>query len=155
MFAGKVGQIGVIHFEYSPGINITVNMIELRERKIANKLHVVIRSVSGSFNGADLLRNNAVKLSVNHNIKPVSEPPRRKPYHLKSWANNVISGMMTQNFIEEHSKDKHVPLASNIVVASKDNGKLKMTLDAKKVNEEALLSSNYLIPSFLLAFLSL
>ena len=83
-------------------------MIKLRKKKLESKLQDVIGSMPGVFNDANLLRNNVVKLSVDHNIKPVAEPSKRVAYHLKSWTDEVISGFMAQDITEEHLKDEHV-----------------------------------------------
>ena len=78
-------------------------------------------------------------------MKPVACPPRRVPYHLKSRVDEVISGMLSDDIIEEHPPGEPAPWVSNLVIVPKEDGGLRVTLDAKNVNK-ALLSSNFPIP---------
>ena len=105
-------------------------------------------STPGICSGAGLLRNHVVKLPVDHNMKPVVEPPRRMAYCLKSRVDEVIiSDVKTQDIIEEYPESERATWVSNIAIALKDNGNLSMTLDPKSVNR-GLSSPNYSIPFF-------
>ena len=91
------------------------------------------------------MKNHVVKLHVDQGIKPVAEPPRRIPYHLQSRVGEVIDEMMKFGVVEEHPQGEHAPWVSNIVIAPKDDGDIRITLDAKNVNK-ALRASNFPIP---------
>ena len=75
----------------------------------------------------------------------MAEPPRRIPYHLESRVEESISEMLKNDVIEEHPASETAPWTSNVVIAPKGDGDIRITLDAKNVNK-ALLSSNYPIP---------
>ena len=49
--------------------------------------------------------------------------------------------MLLSGVIEEHPKGERAPWVSNIVIAPKDDGDIRITLDAKNVNK-ALMSSS-------------
>ena len=58
---------------------------------------------------------------------------------------DVLDEMLQSDVIEEHPSGEPAPWASNIVIAPKDDGDIRITLDAKNVND-AILSSSYPIP---------
>ena len=53
--------------------------------------------------------------------------------------------MLQNEVIGEHPAGEFAPWSSNVVIAPKDDGDIRITLDAKNVNK-AILSSNYPIP---------
>ena len=91
------------------------------------------------------MKHHTIKLPYDTSVKPVAEPPRRVPYHLKSRVEETIADMVSQNVIEELPAGQQTPWISNIVIAPKNDGNIRVTLDAKNLNK-ALLSSNYPIP---------
>ena len=91
------------------------------------------------------MKGHVVKLQVDPSVKPVASPPRRVPYHLKSRVDEVVNDMLSQGIIEEHPTGEPAPWTSNLVIDPKDDGGLRVTLDAKNVNK-ALFSSNFPIP---------
>ena len=120
-------------------------MIELKDSNLKGDLQKIIASKSTVFKGIGKLKDYVVKLPSDPNIKPVAEPPRRVPYHLKSRIEEALADMVNQGVIEELPPKQQTPWISNIVIAPKDYGNIRVTLDAKNLNK-ALLSSNYPIP---------
>ena len=86
-----------------------------------------------------------MKLHFDPDTKTVAEPPRRIPYHLRERVDEAIKGMIHNDTIEEHPHGEQAPWVSNIVVAPKDDGDIRITLDAKNVNK-VLKSNNFPIP---------
>ena len=86
-----------------------------------------------------------MKLQVNPDIKSVAEPPRRIPYHLKDRVNEKIGEMLSSDVIEEHPNGESAPWVSNNVIAPKDDGDIRVTLDANNLNK-AVQASNFPIP---------
>ena len=91
------------------------------------------------------LQGYQVQLQVAPRVKTVAEPPKSIPYHLKTRVEEAINEMIESDVIEEHPTGKPAPWVSNIVIAPKDDGEIRITLDAKNVNK-AIMSSNFPIP---------
>ena len=141
----KATHLGIIQFKPAPSVLRPVRMIKLADKNLQGKMQNIIASVPAVFEGVGNLKDYTVKLQVDKDVKPVAEPPRRVPYHLKSRVDQAIGDMVQQGVIEEHPKGEHAPWVSNVVIAPKDDGDIRITLDAKNVNK-ALLSSNFPIP---------
>ena len=86
-----------------------------------------------------------MKLQVDESIKPVAEPPRRIPYHLRERVDEALKGMLENDVIEEQPNNVPTTWLSNLVIAPKDDGDIRITLDAKNLNK-ALQASNFPIP---------
>ena len=81
------------------------------------------------------MKNYTVKLLAQENSKPVAEPPRRMQYHLVNRVREALNEMIENDVIEEHPQGEQAPWTSNVVVASKDDGEIRITMDAKNVNQ--------------------
>ena len=138
----KATHLGIIKFQPSPKVLEPVRMIKHIQKQ---DLQDVIARFPENFDGLGCLKDHAVKLHVDSDVKPVAEPPRRVPYHLVSRVNEAVHEMVNQGVIEEFPKGQHSPWVSNLVIAPKDDGGIRITLDAKNVNK-ALRSSNFPIP---------
>lgn len=138
----KATHLGIIKFKPSPEVLMPVRMIKHEDKQMFQD---VIAKYPENFDGLGCLNEYAVKLHVDPEIKPVAEPPRRIPYHLTSRVDEAVNEMIDRGVIEEHPKGEHTPWVSNLVIAPKDDGGLRITLDAKNVNK-ALKSSNFPIP---------
>ena len=138
----KASHLGIIKFKPAPDVLMPVRMIKLSDKK---RLQEIITLYLENFDGLGCLNDHEVRLDINEDVKPVAEPPRRVPYHLASRVDEVIDDMLSQGVIEEHPKGEHAPWVSNLVIAPKDDGGIRLTLDAKNVNK-ALMSNNFPIP---------
>ena len=98
-----------------------------------------------NFNGLGRLRDHTIKLHVKPEVKPIRDAPRPTPYHLEDRAMAAIKEMLDQDVIEEHPTDEPAEWISNVVLAPKDDGTLRVTMDARNVNK-AIQSSNLPIP---------
>ena len=85
------------------------------------------------------------KFHINAEVKPIAIPQRSIPYHLKERASKVIEDMIKQEIVEEHPINEPAPWVSNAVIASKPDGSIRMTLDARNVSK-AILPMNHSIP---------
>ena len=95
------------------------------------------------FKGVGSLRDYEVKLHVDSSVKPVAEPPRGIPFHLRKRFENEIDKMEASGVIEEHSGP--APWVSNVVLSPKDDGGVRVTVDMRNVNK-AVKSTNAPIP---------
>ena len=91
------------------------------------------------------LKNHKVKFHVDQSVKPVVQPPRPTPYHLKDRVSKVLDEIIHEDVFEEHPTDQPAPWISNAVIVPKSGGGLRVTLDAKNVNK-AIQSTNLPIP---------
>ena len=67
------------------------------------------------------------------------------PYHLKEQADQTLNKIIKEDVVELHSEKEPAPWISNIVIAPKPDGNIRMTLDARNLNK-AIMSTNLPIP---------
>ena len=84
------------------------------------------------FEGIGLLKNFRAKYHIDETVKPVAEPQRPVPFHLRSKWKDAIDKLEAQDLIEPHSGPS--PWVSNMYLAPKDDGSLRATLDMRKPN---------------------
>ena len=135
-------QLGIIQFTPQQQVFRPVNMIESEDKE---QLQDVLSRYPQNFQGLGKLKNHQIRLHVDDNIKPVAESERIIPYHLQHRVDEIISEMIDTGVIEEHPTSDPAPWISNIVVAPKPDGSLRMTLDARNINK-AIKSTNLPIP---------
>ena len=138
----KAVHLGVIKFDQPQKTHMPVQMIKCKE---SPRIQEILADYPQNFKHLGKLKGHVVRLHIDNNVKPVAEPPRRIPYHLESRVEESISEMLKNDVIEEHPASETAPWTSNVVIAPKGDGDIRITLDAKNVNK-ALLSSNYPIP---------
>ena len=73
----------------------------------------------------------------------MAEPPRTIPFHLQKHFSNEIKQMEKQGIIEPHAGP--TPWISNVVLAPKDDGNIRVTVDMRQV-KKAIKSTNLPIP---------
>lgn len=134
-------RLGIISFNSHPKVFQPVLMIGTECRQ---EIQECLAKYPENFRGLGKLNNYQVKLHVNEGIKPVNAP-RSTPYHLQERAANLIKEMIEQDVIEEHPIDQPAPWVSNCVLAPKEDGSMRMTIDARNVNK-ALIQTNQPIP---------
>ena len=93
----------------------------------------IIQQCPEVFTGIGKLRDHQVKLHVDENVPPVAIPPRPVPFHLRKRTKKELERMEAQGIIEDH--EGPAPWVSNIVLAPKENGDVRITIDMRKPNE--------------------
>ena len=134
--------LGIIEFNHKQGIIAPINMIHTDPK---GEIQSCLAEYSHNFRGIGKLKNHQIKLHVNTEVKPVATPPCSVPYHLKEQVSRVIQEMINQDIIEEHPTNQPPPWVSNAVIASKTDGSIRMTFDARNVNK-AIIPTNHPIP---------
>ena len=119
--------------------------IKVIENNLNDEIQTCLAEYTHNFQGIGKLKNHRIKLHVNPDIKPIATSPRSIPYHLKERASKVVEDMIKQDVLEEHPTNEAAPWVSNAVIAPKQNGAIRMTLDARNVNK-AILPTNHPIP---------
>ena len=135
-------SLGIIKFQPQPEPFMPIKMIKLEAKQTMQDILCKYPQV---FKGTGKLRDHQVNLLVNADVKSVAEPPRRIPYHLKDRVDEKIDEMSRSDVIEEHPTGQPAPWVSNIVIAPKDDGDIRITLDAKNLNK-AVQASSFPIP---------
>ena len=107
-------QLGIIAFQSRPEVFMPINMIRSADKQ---GLQEILKGYPECFTGIGKLSNYQVKLHVETGAKPVAEPPRRIPYHLKERVDLAIKDMLKYDVIEEHPREEPAPWVSNIVIA--------------------------------------
>ena len=138
----RAEQLGIIRFASQPDVFYPVNMIEHKEK---GGIQEIIQQYPSNFKGIGKLKNTQVKLYYDKNVKPVAEPARTIAYHLTDRVNNILQEMVKQDIIEQQPNTEPITWVSNIVIAPKSDGDIRLTLDARNINK-AIYGSNSPIP---------
>ena len=139
-------ELGIIQFKESPEPFQPIRMITSEVPAESKQLlQDALKTYPENFTGLGKLRNYQVKLHVDKSVKPVAVPPRSVPYHLQGRFQNAIDDMIREDVIEEHPVNEPAPWVSCAVIASKPDGGIRVTMDAKNVNK-AIQSMNHPIP---------
>ena len=92
------------------------------------------------------MKDDQVKLYSDGKIKPFPVPPRSVPYHLQARVADSWERMIIKNcIIEEHTSNELPPWVSCAVIVPKDDGSLRVTLDARNFNN-VFISSKCPVP---------
>ena len=139
-------RLGIIKFNREPNMFHPVLMIN-RDAVGSAKEQVqsILQQYPQNFTGLGKLKNHTVKLHLKPGVKPIRDAPRPTPYHMEARANEALKQMLEQGVAEEHPINEPAPWQSNVVLCEKDDGTLRVTLDARNVNK-AIQSSNLAIP---------
>jgi len=139
-------QLGIIKFTATLNVFHPLCMIE-QQTTVNRKdlLQSLLAKYLENFNGLGKLQNHYVKLHTNPEVKPVTVPPRSVPCHLKERVDKAIDEIIKQDVIEEHPVNQPAPWISFTLIAPKQDGAIRVTLDARNVNK-AIQSTNSPIP---------
>ena len=85
------------------------------------------------FEGRGKLKDFQVKLHINENIKPIIQPQRRLPYHLRKEVSKELRKLEDQDIIER-VENKPIPWISPIVCTPKKDGGLRICVDMREAN---------------------
>ena len=147
ILAGSVcEELGIIQFNKAPQPFQPINMIDTDVPSNSKQLlQDTLKNYPENFSGLGKLRHYQVKLHIDPSVKPVAVPPRPIPYHLRERYQKAIDEMVQQDVIEEHPVNEPAPWVSCTVIAPKPDGGVRITMDAKNVNN-AIQSMNHPIP---------
>ena len=84
------------------------------------------------FSGVGKMNNVSVKFHVDPSIPPIAHPKKPVPYHLQAKLDKEIERMEGEGIIEDH--EGPAPWISNLVLAPKDDGGLRVTVDMREPN---------------------
>ena len=114
------------------------------DRRLSEEKTFCLKKYPKVFEGIGTLKDHIVKLYMEETIKPFALPPRPEPFHLKKRLDEEIDNMERADIIEEHTDP--APWISNIVLAPREDGSLRVTVDMRQVNK-AIKNTNVPIPN--------
>ncbi|CAB4015928.1 Hypothetical predicted protein [Paramuricea clavata] len=112
-------QLGLLRFgPQVSSINCAVSPHSLRQR------------YPSVFDGVGKLTNYQQKISINTNIKPVAQPPRRIPFHVRKQVSAKLEELERLDIIEEVRGP--TPWVSPLVVVPKSSGEIRVCVDMRQ-----------------------
>ena len=98
------------------------------------KIQDILKKYSTVFKGQGKLNNQQVKLHIRDDIKPVMQPQRRIPYHVRKDVARELAKLEEQDIIEK-VVDQPTPWISPIVVTPKKDGGTRICVDMREANK--------------------
>ena len=127
LLSGRVcEQLGIITFRED------IRNVKAEEPEKVKLLH----TFPSIFNGVGLLKGHKVKFYIDENVRPVCQQARPIPFHLREKLNRELEKMEVEGIIEEHHGPS--PWVSNVVLAPKDDGNVRVTIDMREPNQAIL-----------------
>ena len=128
LLSGPVSEdLGIIKFQECSTLRTGyVNRTE-EEEDIIKRFPQVFREGIGTLEGHE------VKFHIDEEVTPVIQAKRPIPYHLAGKMEKELDNLEKQDMIEEH----HGPVEwiSNLVLAPKDDGGVRVTVDMRNANK--------------------
>ena len=97
------------------------------------KVNEILKKYTTVFEGQGKLKDFQVKLQINENIKPIIQPQRRLPYHLRKEVSKELKKLADQDIIER-VENEPTPWISPIVCTPKKDGGLRICVDMREAN---------------------
>ena len=98
------------------------------------KIEQIIEQHKTVFMGEGKLNTQQVKLHINEKIKPVVQPQRRIPYHMRKEVSMELQKLVDEDIIEKVS-DQPTPWISPIVCTPKKDGGTRICVDMRAANQ--------------------
>jgi len=124
-------------------IKVNVNSITVDEQITVDQL---TQSNPELFRGIGKLNNFQVTLHIDKSVKPVAQPHRRIPFHIRKKVEREIQSELEQDIIEPVQGPTE--WVSPLVIAPKPNNpsEIRLCLDARQVNQ-AIKRTRYVTPT--------
>ena len=139
-----VEKLGIIKFNSDPPQKGGRIQKVIVDRKSGEEKCHWLEKYPKVFEGIGTLKKHEVRLYLDETVKLVAQPPRPVPFHLKKRLEEEIDKMEGADITEEHSGP--APWISNIVLAPKEVGSLRVTVDMRQVNK-AIKNTHVPIPN--------
>ena len=111
-----------------------VNSIKVENKPIDSVKAKLMTEFPKVFSGRiGELKGHQVGFHIKKNVKPVVQPKRPIPFHLRGRLEKELKLMEKDDIIEEH----HGPVSwlSNLVLAPKEDGGIRVTVDLRNAND--------------------
>eukprot|EP00794_Sanderia_malayensis_P012392 gene12392-biopygen9877 len=87
-----------------------------------------------------------VKLNVDENVPPVSQPQRRIPFHIRKKVEKALKDLESQGIIERVPDSQPTPWVYAIAAVPKKDGNVRICVDMRVANK-AIKRVRHLIPT--------
>ena len=87
------------------------------------------------FNDLGKLKGDKVKLNIDKDNTPKTQPQRRIPFHIREDVKRALEELQQQDIIERVPEDEPTPWVSPIVVVPKKNDGVRICVDMRLANE--------------------
>ena len=101
--------------------------------EIINKL---INTYENIFKGLGKCNSKNIRLHLREDAKPIAQPTRPIPLHLKKRFDDEVQDMISKGVFEEHKG--LTEWLSNLMIVPKDDGQLQITVDYRSLNKSLL-----------------
>jgi len=96
------------------------------------------------FSGVGKLNDRSVKLHIDDKVKPIAQPVRRVPFHIRQKLDSKLDELLESDIIEP--VEGPTPWVSMLVVVLKPSGELRVCVDMRRANE-AVVRERHPIPT--------
>ena len=94
----------------------------------------IINKYSTVFNGQGKLNNQQIKLHIRDAVKPVMQPQRRIPYHIRKDVSKELKKLEEPDIVEKVA-NQPTPWISPIVDTQKKDGGTRICVDMREANQ--------------------
>ena len=117
------------------GLIKMANAIKREDKQDPNEIEQLKQKYPNIFEGIGQLRNFKVKLHIDETAKPVANPHRRIPFHLRKAVEQELQLLEDLDIIEK--VDGPTPWVSPVVITTKphDPTKIRICVDMKEANK--------------------
>ena len=132
--------LGLIKVDVAAGnVNIVRSQGPLTLEKLAAEHPELFQNVGK-------LKNHEIKLHIDQSVKPVAQPHRRIPFHLRKKVEDELQSLLDQDIIEPAKGA--TPWVSPIVTPPKPNepDKVRLCVDMRQANQ-AIIRERHVMPT--------
>ena len=126
-----------------------LKLVTIAEPNVVNSVSQMQEQIQSEFpklfQGVGLMKDYAVKLHIDESVKPVAQPHRRIPFHLRQKVESKIQDLLKADIIEP--VEGPTPWVSPIVVVpKKESNEIRICTDMRQANR-AILRERHLAPT--------
>ena len=121
-----------------PSSDLTQTSIKSETQSVATSsdphIQEILNKYSTVFEGQGKLNNQQIGLHIRDDVKPVIQPQRRIPYHMRKEVSQELQKLLEQDIIEE-VVNQPTPWISPIVCTQKKDGGTRVCVDMREANQ--------------------
>ena len=100
-----------------------------------SSLREMLKKYDETMQGIGKLKDVEIKLDIDPTVKPVVQPTRRIPFHIRKQVEQEINSLIKQDIIEKVPDNEATPWISQIVaVPKKENTAVRLCIDMRSAN---------------------
>ena len=109
-----------------------------------NSIDSIVARYPECFEGFGKLKDFQAKIHIDPNVKPIAQPMRRIPYHLRSKVEAKLQELEQLDIIEK--VEGPTPWVNPVVVVPKSSGDIRLCIDMRRANT-AVIRERHPIPT--------